>query len=110
MKLTMLHFFRVYTNDTNEISLTPTENLEPPFEPSRRNSTGIVLSPDVVSEKDSEISETSDRFYFLKKDSQRRLTLVKVLNSDCKSIMRSWKDKIVANMPDNALNQVGFSN
>jgi len=76
----------------------------------RRSSTGVLLSPEVdVSSTSKTVSgETSesDCFYLLKKDSQRRQTLSKVLGQDEAEICRRWmekletqKDRILLSMP-----------
>lgn len=67
----------------------------------RRSSTGVLLSPDVdltgtVSKRLGEASE-SDGFYLLKKDSQRRATLSRVLAADETKICDVWMDKIENN-------------
>lgn len=64
----------------------------------RRSSSGILLSPDVdltgtVSKRLGEASE-SDGFFFLKKDSQRRATLSRVLAADEAKICDVWMAKI----------------
>lgn len=68
----------------------------------RRSSSGGLLSPEVdmaghsPSGKSGEASET-DGFYMLKKDSQRRTTLSKVLTHDEAKICAVWMDKIENN-------------
>lgn len=67
----------------------------------RRSSSGGLLSPEVdmaghASGKAGEASET-DGFYMLKKDSQRRTTLSKVLSHDEAKICAVWMDKIENN-------------
>lgn len=67
----------------------------------RRSSSGGLLSPEVdmaghTSGKPGEASET-DGFYMLKKDSQRRTTLSKVLSHDEAKICAVWMDKIENN-------------
>lgn len=54
----------------------------------RRGSTGTLLSPEV----DTGIE--TDGFYLLKKDSQRRTTLAKVLAQDGAKICELWMQKI----------------
>lgn len=67
--------------------------------PFRRSSTGVLLSPevDVITSTSKiatgEISE-SDGIWILKKDSQRRQTLFKVLSEDEKKICETWMEKI----------------
>lgn len=66
----------------------------------RRSSSGGLLSPEVDmaghAPKPGEASET-DGFYMLKKDSQRRTTLSKVLSQDEAKICVVWMDKIENN-------------
>lgn len=54
----------------------------------RRNSSGTPLSPE------ADIGTESDGFYLLKKDSQRRTTLAKVLENDGPRICELWMQKI----------------
>ncbi|XP_037942653.1 mitogen-activated protein kinase kinase kinase 15, partial [Teleopsis dalmanni] len=65
----------------------------------RRNSSGFLLSPEIEASTPSlrtHTSETSetDGFYRLKKDSQRRTTLSKVLAQDENKICNIWLDRI----------------
>jgi mitogen-activated protein kinase kinase kinase 5 len=66
----------------------------------RRSSSGICLSPEVemnsIAPTKTVSGETneSDGFYLLKKDSQRRATLSKVLSYDEKKICIVWMEKI----------------
>ncbi|ALC47336.1 Pk92B [Drosophila busckii] len=67
----------------------------------RRNSSGFLLSPEIEPSTPSlrtSISDTSetDGFYRLKKDSQRRTTLSKVLALDEPKICEIWEKKISA--------------
>ncbi|XP_074030538.1 apoptotic signal-regulating kinase 1 isoform X1 [Leptinotarsa decemlineata] len=55
----------------------------------RRNSSGTLLSPEVV-----ETGTETDGFYLLKKDSQRRTTLAKVLVNDGTKICDLWMQKV----------------
>lgn len=71
-----------------------------PFTMERRNSSGTLLSPEIeVSTPSlrtgagSETSETND-FYHLKKESQRRTTLSKVLTTDESKICDLWLEKL----------------
>lgn len=78
--------------DINELS---TNRIE------RRNSSGFLLSPEIEPQTPSlrtSISDTSetDGFYRLKKDSQRRTTLSKVLALDESKICEIWEKKINA--------------
>lgn len=54
----------------------------------RRNSTGTLMSPDADSAMETE------GFYLLKKDSQRRQTLTKVLVQDAGKICEIWMQKL----------------
>lgn len=74
---------------------------ETPFNMNRRSSSGVLLSPEVeltgsIIKPMTEASE-SDGFYMLKKDSQRRTTLSKVLAHDEQKICDVWMDKIENN-------------
>lgn len=65
----------------------------------RRNSSGFLLSPEIEASTPSlrtNASETSetDGFYRLKKDSQRRTTLSKVLRMDEDKICNLWMERI----------------
>lgn len=64
----------------------------------RRSSTGVMLSPDVDVSSTSKITpgelSESDGIWILKKDSQRRQTLFKVLSEDEKKICDTWMEKI----------------
>ncbi|XP_037907858.1 mitogen-activated protein kinase kinase kinase 15 isoform X5 [Hermetia illucens] len=68
----------------------------------RRSSSGGLLSPEVeISGTPSKTSlneaSESDGFYLLKKDSQRRATLSRVLNHDEEKICNIWMVKIESN-------------
>ncbi|XP_018562538.1 mitogen-activated protein kinase kinase kinase 15 isoform X2 [Anoplophora glabripennis] len=54
----------------------------------RRNSSGTLLSPEV------DVTTETDGFYLLKKDSQRRTTLAKVLANDGTKICDVWMQKV----------------
>ncbi|CAH1173520.1 unnamed protein product [Phaedon cochleariae] len=74
-------------------SLASTPSLECESESAtteRRNSSGTLLSPEV----DSGIGAETDGFYLLKKDSQRRTTLAKVLANDGTKICDVWLQKV----------------
>ncbi|KAH8420814.1 hypothetical protein KR222_005631 [Zaprionus bogoriensis] len=78
--------------DINDLSVNRIE---------RRNSSGYLLSPEIEPQTPSlrtSISDTSetDGFYRLKKDSQRRTTLSKVLALDESKICEIWEKKINA--------------
>ena len=60
-------------------------------------------SPAILGLTEPDFSETSDRFYLLKKDSQRRAFVVRVLEVDKARIIDSWH-RIIAK-PD-SLNKV----
>ncbi|EDS31404.1 mitogen activated protein kinase kinase kinase 5, mapkkk5, mekk5 [Culex quinquefasciatus] len=74
------------------------------FQLNRRSSSGGLLSPEVelpsTSSKSPLLNGTdaneSDGFYLLKKDSQRRATLHRVLEHDERKICHVWMEKIVS--------------
>merc|ERR1719510_2180007 len=78
------------TGTSNEGSiLTPTD-----ISLSRRVSNGEIPSPDVLD------PEKGDGFYVLKKDSQRRLTLVKIMRDDKKNLCSNWHALLRKDLPD----------
>jgi len=91
-----------YTNsDSNDGSiLTPTDNLilENPLNTSaRRDSSGILQSPDVLD------PAKEDGFYLLKKDSQRRSTLVKIMRDDKNNICAAWYSLLLKDVRDSCI-------
>ncbi len=109
--------------------LTPTDQIEDPLLPdstsidARRSSSGGLLSPEVLDsggggllrvsssggECDGSSSCTDDGFYLLKKDSQRRATLVKVLQHDKMAICKQWHLLLVKDIGETSLCQVDRS-
>lgn len=96
----------------SSLATTPSVDIElDSYSMNRRSSTGVLLSPEVEISNSTtktvsgETSE-SDGFYLLKKDSQRRATLSKVLSHDEKKICDVWiikiendrKEKVVINL------------
>ncbi|XP_049541197.1 mitogen-activated protein kinase kinase kinase 15 isoform X1 [Anopheles darlingi] len=89
--------------ETPSLEIEPADQTPTAFHLNRRSSSGVLLSPEVeltssTTSKSplgavSEASE-SDGFYLLKKDSQRRTTLDKVLYHDVNKICEVWLDKI----------------
>ncbi|XP_034487698.1 mitogen-activated protein kinase kinase kinase 15 isoform X3 [Drosophila innubila] len=76
----------------------------------RRNSSGFLLSPEIEPMTPSlrtSISDTSetDGFYRLKKDSQRRTTLSKVLALDESKICELWEKKLNADQNSIAIHK-----
>lgn len=73
------------------------------FSLNRRSSSGGLLSPEVdmsgTSTKTTPLGEVSESegLYLMKKDSQRRTTLSKVLTHDEAKICDVWMDKIIEN-------------
>lgn len=81
--------------------IDPDHDADTAFSLNRRSSSGVLLSPEVemtgsITKPMTEASE-SDGFYMLKKDSQRRTTLSKVLTHDEQKICDVWMDKIENN-------------
>ncbi|XP_059490906.1 mitogen-activated protein kinase kinase kinase 15 isoform X2 [Neocloeon triangulifer] len=66
----------------------------------RRFSNNTLLSPDIESPKDS---AEQDGFYLLKKDSQRRTTLTRVLTQDEKKICDVWMKSIESDVENTVL-------
>jgi mitogen-activated protein kinase kinase kinase 5 len=96
MKLTL-----VFSN----LPITPSVDIDNEHDPAlymnRRSSSGVLLSPEVEisntaarSGMSSAEAQESDGFYLLKKDSQRRATLSKVLSQDEATICKVWMEKI----------------
>lgn len=74
----------------SSLATTPSLELDPDQEGSqRRGSSGTLMSPEVDNGLESD-----DGFYLLKKDSQRRTTLAKVLAQDGNKICELWMQKI----------------
>ena len=83
--------------------LTPTDIIEeqPSLVPHRRSSSGTILSPDVQETR----QDPAEGFYLLKKDSQRRLTLDKVLKGDGVNIVKQWHESLLKLKPDTCISQ-----
>ncbi|XP_008201569.1 mitogen-activated protein kinase kinase kinase 15 isoform X3 [Tribolium castaneum] len=77
------------TTPESDLASTPSLEIEScQDDTERRNSTGTLLSPEV------DASTETDGFYLLKKDSQRRTTLAKVLAQDGAKVCEVWMHKI----------------
>merc|ERR550517_835903 len=75
--------------------LTPTEvSHDNPLHSTRRDSSGVLQSPDVLD------PAKEDGFYLLKKDSQRRTTLVKIMKDDKHNICATWHALVVKENPE----------
>lgn len=84
---------------SSSITTPSVDVVESEFNPHfRRGSSGVLLSPEVDVSSTSKISpgemSESDGIWILKKDSQRRQTLFKVLSEDEKKICDTWMEKI----------------
>ncbi|KAG5678685.1 hypothetical protein PVAND_008335 [Polypedilum vanderplanki] len=94
------------TPEFDSITTPSVDAVENDFNVSfRRSSTGVLLSPEVdvpSSTSKLPVGETneSDGFYLLKKDSQRRQTLSKVLSQDETKICEVWIEKIAHDRPE----------
>jgi len=80
--------------------LTPTDQsiLENPLHAAaRRDSSGILQSPDVLD------PAKEDGFYLLKKDSQRRSTLVRIMKDDKHNICATWHSLLLKDVPDSCI-------
>jgi len=85
---------------SNDSILTPTENLDNPLGAvARRDSQGVLQSPDVLD------PAKEDGFYLLKKDSQRRATLGKILKDDKHRICREWQSLLLKDVHDFCLTE-----
>lgn len=78
----LYYFVSLATTPSLETCDTESSHIE------RRNSGGTLLSPDVETQGEP------DGFYLLKKDSQRRTTLAKVLANDGPKICEVWLQKV----------------
>jgi mitogen-activated protein kinase kinase kinase 5 len=89
---------------SNDSILTPTENLDNPLGAhARRDSQGVLQSPDVLD------PAKEDGFYLLKKDSQRRATLGKILKDDKHRICKEWHSLLVKDVHDFCLTEQHLS-
>jgi len=86
---------------SNDSILTPTEGsgLDNPLGQARRDSSGVLQSPDVLD------PAKEDGFYHLKKDSQRRATLGKILKDDKYRICREWHGLLSKDVHDFCLSE-----
>uniref|UniRef100_A0A182KAK0 mitogen-activated protein kinase kinase kinase n=1 Tax=Anopheles christyi TaxID=43041 RepID=A0A182KAK0_9DIPT len=87
--------------ETPSLEMDPAEQASTVFQLNRRSSSGGLLSPeiDITTATASKLplageANESDGFYLLKKDSQRRQTLDKVLCHDVTKICELWLTKI----------------
>ncbi|XP_019870241.2 mitogen-activated protein kinase kinase kinase 15 isoform X4 [Aethina tumida] len=77
------------SNTYNSLINTPSLDLDESQDlPERRNSQGALMSPE------ADAASETDGFYHLKKDSQRRQTLTKVLSNDGAKICEVWMKKV----------------
>ncbi|XP_053682272.1 mitogen-activated protein kinase kinase kinase 15 isoform X2 [Sabethes cyaneus] len=88
--------------ETPSLEIESIDPVPAGFQLNRRSSSGGLLSPEVELSSSSSKSplgadaSESDGFYLLKKDSQRRATLHKVLEHDERKICQVWMEKIVS--------------
>lgn len=76
----------------------------------RRSSSGGLLSPEVDNGLRGPVGTPTeqDGFYLLKKDSQRRLTLSRVLNQDQNNICQVWLKNIIQDVGETVINMVSI--
>ena len=68
---------------------------------SRRSSSAAVLTPDVDTA--ARTAQEQDRFYLLKKDSERRMTLSQVLEQDHTLLAQTWLQNTQEGLQPNAM-------
>ncbi|KAI8422665.1 hypothetical protein MSG28_006436 [Choristoneura fumiferana] len=97
----MLSPILIYPPDLSNSSTTPNTPSTDEMDATdtllnRRSSSGGLLSPevDMTNVPRSSIDVEHDGFYLLKKDSQRRLTLSRVLEQDSEQICNRWMHSI----------------
>jgi len=96
---------KTFTNTESSIGtsndgsiLTPTDQSENPLHAStRRDSSGALQSPDVLD------PAREDGFYLLKKDSQRRSTLGRIMKDDKHNICATWHSLLLKDVPDSCI-------
>ena len=90
-------------SDGSEYQITPTEMLDPIFADNRRASAGSLLTTE-MGFNEPDLNESSDRFYVIKKESQRRHTLVRVLQKD--QIIDSWHMQVANSQQNSSITKV----
>ena len=90
-------------SDGSEYQITPTEVLNDLHFDNRRASAGSLLTSE-TGFTEPDLNESSDRFYVIKKESQRRHTLVKVLQRD--QIIDSWHMQIANSQQNSSITKV----
>jgi len=86
------------SNDGSILTPTDQSGLENPLNATaRRDSSGVLQSPDVLD------PAKEDGFYLLKKDSQRRSTLVKIMKDDKHNICATWHSLLLKDVPDSCI-------
>lgn len=78
----------------------------------RRSSSGGLMSPEVEGGPKGGAGPPTeqDGFYLLKKDSQRRMTLSRVLTQDQNNICQVWLKNIHQDAGETVLTMVQYSN
>lgn len=75
----------------------------------RRSSSGGLTSPEGEPRNGAPGQDAEqDGFYMLKKDSQRRMTLSRVLTQDEIKICEDWMENISQQIGDTSLNEVSI--
>ena len=91
-------------SDGSEYQTTPTEYLNDPiFADNRRSSAGSLLTTE-MGFNEPDLNESSDQFYVIKKESQRRHTLVRVLQKD--QIIDSWHMQVANSQQNSSITKV----
>lgn len=92
------------TSPSNSLPRSPTPFVFSDSADMRRSSSGL-LSPPIDT---PQVEQEQGNFYLLKKDSQRRSTIVKVLTDDAQSICDIWMRDLRQRIPDLTLTEANL--